>query len=82
MYRIIDEPNINRRISSKDAYNAQIVVHAKRLMRNTTHFTNEELFEISLAWEDTELIQQWTPESYRRSKLKNNNKYLLIKTLK
>lgn len=77
-YRIIHEPNINRIIPNKELYDAQIVVHAKRLMKNTTYFTNEELFEISIGWTNIHLIQDWTPEDYRRSKEKINHKYLLI----
>ena len=82
MYRIFHEPNINKRIMGTEHYNSQIVVHAKRLMRNTTGFTNEELYEISMGWRNLDLIQQWTPETYRKSKLKTNYKHLLIKTLK
>jgi hypothetical protein len=82
MYRIYHEPNINRRILNRDSYDAQIIVHGKRLERNRTNFTNEELFEITMGWFDMDLIHDWTPETYRKSKLKTNKKYLLIKTLK
>lgn len=78
-YRIVHESNINRQIPHKDFNNAQIVVHAKRLMRNRTNFTNEELFEISMGWMNTDLIQEWTPESYRKIKIKTDYTYLLIK---
>ena len=79
MYRIVHEPNINKRIPNLELYNAQIVVQAKRLIKNTTEFTNEELFEISMGWMNTDLIQDWTAESYRKSKIKNDYTYLLIK---
>jgi hypothetical protein len=82
MYRIVHEPNINRRIPNLELYQAQIVVHAKRLEKNTTYFTNEELFEISMGWTNMDLIQKWTPETYRKSKLKTNYKHLLIKKIK
>jgi hypothetical protein len=82
MYKILHEPNINRNISHKEAYNAHIIVHGKRLERNRTLFTNEELFEISMGWLNMDLIHNWTPETYRKSKLKTNKNYLLIKTLK
>ena len=82
MYRIYQEPNINRRIPHKEACDAQIIIHGKRLERNRTYFTNEELFEISMGWQNVDLIQNWTPETYRKSKLKTNKNYLLIKTLK
>ncbi len=82
MYRIYHEPNINRRIPNKEAYDAQIIIHAKRLERNRTGFTNEELYEISMGWRDVDLIQNWTPETYRKSKIKTNHTYLLIKKLK
>jgi hypothetical protein len=82
MYIIIDEPNINKRISHKESYDAHIIVHGKRLERNRTNFTNEELFEISMGWLNMDLIHNWTPETYRKSKLKTNKNYLLIKTLK
>ena len=78
-YRIVHEPNINRRIPNKELYNAQIVVHAKRLQKNNTLFTNEELFEISMGWMNMDLINEWTPESYRKSILKTDYTYLLIK---
>ena len=82
MYRIVYETNINRRIPNKEAYEAQIIVHANRLMKNTTHFTNEELYEISMGWRNVDLIHNWTPETYRKSKTKTNHTYLLIKKLK
>jgi hypothetical protein len=79
MYRIVYEPNINRRIPNNELYNAQIVVHGIRLQKNQTDFTNVELFEISMGWMNMDLIQEWTPESYRKSKLKTDYTYLLIK---
>ena len=79
MYRIVHEPNINKRIPNLELYNAQIVFQAKRLIKNTTEFTNEDLFEISMGWMNTDLIQDWTAESYRKSKIKNDYTYLLIK---
>lgn len=79
MYRIVHEPNINKHIPNLELYNAQIIVQAKRLIKNTTEFTNEELFEISMGWMNTDLIQDWTAESYRKSKIKNDYTYLLIK---
>lgn len=82
MYRIYYEPNINRRIPHKELCDAQIIIYGKRLERNRTYFTNEELFEITMGWQNVDLIQNWTPETYRKSKLKTNKYYLLIKTLK
>jgi|DEB19_MinimDraft_2_1074335.scaffolds.fasta_scaffold04771_3 hypothetical protein len=79
MYRIVYEPNINRQIPYKELYGAQIVVQGVRLQKNHTDFTNEELFEISMGWMNMDLIQGWTPESYRKSKLKTDYTYLLIK---
>lgn len=79
MYRIVHEPNINKHIPNLELYNAQIIVQAKRLIKNTTEFTNEELFEISMGWMNTDLIQDWTAETYRKSKIKNDYTYLLIK---
>jgi hypothetical protein len=78
-YIIIHEPNINRQIPHKELYNAHIVVQAKRLMKNRTHFSNEELFEISMGWMNMDLIHEWTPESYRKTKIKTDYTYLLIK---
>lgn len=78
-YIIVHESNINKHIPHKELYNAQIVVQAKRLQKNTTGFTNEELFEISMGWMNMDLIQEWTPESYRKTKIKTDYTYLLIK---
>lgn len=76
-YKIIWEKNPNSYISSKLLYEAQIVVQGKRLCKNRTNFTNEELFEITSGWENVYHINDYTPESYR---IRNKNyMHLLIR---